>query len=469
MTVSRCCVWVTLTAILGSTSNADEPLSQLLRRVPATANAMAIIDVKAMNESPIGVREGWKDRRGAMTEELGLLPRDTGLIVLGAGLDLTNPGRSWSLALVDLERPTSTAELVRMERGVIDRVSGREVVWTPRNAFFAAIRPTLLARYSPGNRQEFGKWLKFESSAVVSKISPYLDRASNAVGRSVPMVLAVDLEDAFLPAVVSEAVNDSRAIEPGADKEKVAKVLASLQGLSIYVSVGQEITGTITIEFREPVAPLGKMAKPLFLEALSHLGAEIEGLETWDVITTGSLVTLKGKLTTAMITRMLSLFDLPSQSYASTRTDPEAPPSPQSQGEATRKYFRSIGVLLDDLKAQKATSQGGAALWYGRYARKVDQLPVLDVDSDMLNYGQWIAESLRAVSTSFDGVSAAAGYRNTLTTGYYGGGGNREAGSRIRKQENILADKVYHDTWETIENRSSALRKTMTQKYRVEF
>ena len=290
------------------------------------------------------------------------------------------------------------------------------------------------------------------------------------------MVVALDLDDVFLPAAVSEFVKASKVLQSKANAAQITKLLASIHGLRLTVSAEEDVTGTLVVEFREAVAPLGEAAKPLLLEALTALGAEIQDLPTWQAVSVGTSVTMKGKLSPGAMNRILSLFDLPNQADIPDYVSPGAAPaepqnSPKSVGQATKRYYSSIGTILDDLKGQKATSQGGVALWYGRYAKKIDALPVLNVDPELVKWGQQLTDGLRHVSTAYDGVSAGTAYRQTISgSGYYGGGNVTAAdASRIRKQEDIYALKINKDTWAQIDSQFAALRKTLTVKYGIEF
>ncbi len=317
--------------------------------------------------------------------------------------------------------------------------------------------------------------MKFEKQAIVARLSPFLDRATNEIGRSTQIVVAMDLEDAFLPAIIKEHLKSSKVLPEKTDLDQVSKVLASLKGFRFTASADEGINGILTIEFGESVAPLGNFAKPLLLETLTALGAEIEDFAKWDAVSVGTMVVLKGTLSSGSSSRILSLFDLPTgidDSTTTSTTQVETRRSPQSIAVASKRYYQSVRTILDDLKAQKATSQGGMAVWYGRYARKLDQLPVLDVDPDLLSFSQQLGEALRRVSSAYDGVSSASAYRKTMGSGYsYYGGTNVTAGdaARIRKQEDIYALKVSHDTWDDVENQFAAIRKTLTLKYGVEF
>ncbi len=474
---TACALAVGLASFAG-VARADEPLAELLRRVPGSTNALAVIDVKALNATPIAKREGWRDRRQMITDGASFLPKNVDRIVMASTIDLSDFHNIWNLALVDLAVNATTDGLIAAERGTRDQVAGREVVWTPRNAYIIPLKARLLAQFSPANRQELARWLKQEKDSTVAKLSPFLSVAANRVNREGQMVVAIDLDDVFLPAAIREFVKSSKSLPAKADPDQVAKLLASIQGLRLTVSAEEDVTGTLVVEFRDPVAPLGEAAKPLLLEALSALGAELEDLTDWPAVSAGTSVTMKGKVSPGAMSRILSLFDLPNQADIPDYVSPGAAPaepqnSTKSVGQATKRYYSSIGTILGDLKSQKATSQGGVALWYGRYAKKIDALPVLNVDPELVKWGQQLTDGLRRVSMAYDGVSASTAYRQTISGSgyYYGAGSNVTAAdaSRIRKQEDVYALKVNKDTWAQIDSQYAAMRKTLTVKYGIEF
>jgi hypothetical protein len=55
---------------------------------------------------------------------------------------------------------------------------------------------------------------------------------------------------------------------------------------------------------------------------------------------------------------------------------------------------------MDDLRKESKDSVtlGQNAAWIDRWARKIERLPMLDVDNDMLDYGGYVAAALRASS-----------------------------------------------------------------------
>ena len=126
---------------------ADEPLAEMLRRVPGSTNALAVIDVKALNASPIARREGWRDRRQVLTDGTSFLPKNVDRIVLSSTIDFSVFHNVSNVTLVDLAINATTEALIANERGTRDQVGGREVVWTPRNAYMVLLKARLLAQF----------------------------------------------------------------------------------------------------------------------------------------------------------------------------------------------------------------------------------------------------------------------------------------------------------------------------------
>ena len=73
--------------------------------------------------------------------------------------------------------------------------------------------------------------------------------------------------------------------------------------------------------------------------------------------------------------------------------------------ETTQNYYKSIDHLMADLKGRKGEARtiGQIGLWFGSYANRVDKLPILNVDEQMLQYGQYVAQQLRNASMAIKG------------------------------------------------------------------
>ena len=135
---------------------------------------------------------------------------------------------------------------------------------------------------------------------------------------------------------------------------------------------------------------------------------------------------------------------------------------------------------------------------YGQYAAKIDDLPMLNVDDELLKYGATISSTLRAISVNAGKagmqqkvLSANAQEALVGTPGnYYGAYGYNRWGavrgytyyrpnfayvSNYGQITNLMAagvadEKAMRDqTWKNIDDSSAQIRRKMTAKYQVEF
>jgi len=85
----------------------------------------------------------------------------------------------------------------------------------------------------------------------------------------------------------------------------------------------------------------------------------------------------------------------------------------------------SMIQALDDLRAKPSTSgvrtAGQVAMWFDRYTRKIDNLPLLNVDPTLLAYGSDVAAALRDANSALRNVGMRTSLR-TVNNAAYGSG-----------------------------------------------
>ncbi len=176
---------------------------------------------------------------------------------------------------------------------------------------------------------------------------------------------------------------------------------------------------------------------------------------------------------------------------------------------ASQKYFSSVNQYIKDLRNKEPQRIAQYGIWFDKYARKIDQLPMVNVDNDMLDYGAYVAQQFRNAGTAIQGigvrsrvrqvenVNAAGGpgywgsgydgggyyYGGSYYRGGYGyGGGYARANAvqsglrqqqRIRTQVNVqekaMGTSAARAIMKDIDNASAVVRREMTQKYNAEF
>jgi hypothetical protein len=216
------------------------------------------------------------------------------------------------------------------------------------------------------------------------------------------------------------------------------------------------------------------------MQSFDNLGLSSAELADWKVTLAGNSIRLQGELSTNAQRRVFSIIELP----AVEMKDGAATGGPGGASSATPEsetrdrsmaYFKSTQVLLDDLKKGLKDTKATSA-WMERYARKIDELPVLHVDELLLDYGDKLAETLRIMSLSKREAGIRYGVRATEGGGYYDGyyyGENAYTAaadrSQARKEEMAVASDTRVQGWKLIEDASADLRRTLTKKYGVEF
>lgn len=282
------------------------------------------------------------------------------------------------------------------------------------------------------------------------------------------------------------------------DGDKIGATLGSIRGVTLQVDINDDAVGKGTIDFGQSAAPLAAFAKPLVLEALGKFGVGVDDFQNWDASVKGNSITLKGKLSTEGLRELFSIVDPPSPVHtgdadAPATTDKPAP-APANNDEptaaATKKYFEAVGGVIDGIgvKIRRAPSMIQSGTYIARDARRIDRLPILNVDPIMIQWGT-------SISTQIDQIAG------TMTTGGFTARANtigiqnaqidymnddsataqvdpNDAVNRInvtRQRRAALAEaKAQTGTQVTqvlrdIETSRAQIRAAMTQKYKTNF
>jgi hypothetical protein len=158
---------------------------------------------------------------------------------------------------------------------------------------------------------------------------------------------------------------------------------------------------------------------------------------------------------------------------------------------ASQQYFKSVNDLVEDLRTKPDRSEvktfGQVGKWFGVYARKIDQLPMLNVDPELLDFGAFVSTSLRDAEASMRGSggrsrvaqqNTPAHYDYYGRTGRYGGYGvyavedikaEQAERVRVRTQERVSTSSDVRQIMQELANATRDIRQRMTQKYQAEF
>lgn len=474
-------LWV-VCQVAGSAAAADDysdKFYDLLKLMPDSINAIVVCDVEALYKSPLAVKERWET-----TNPLPAFPPRLRAAVLGAKFDPTGLHADfWEVGAAWLRERASLPGLAKQERGSPDTVGGLEAVLSPRNVYFIEFTPFQVGIMRPANRQEAAAWVRFAKGNPKVTLPPFLRDSVLGMDKKTQIMLALNLEDVASPALIRQRLSASKTV---ADKkgnvEDLARVLATLKGIKLGITVGDRVEGEMVADFGESTETLAPLAHPLLLEVLAKRGAAIDDLEDWKTQASGTRIAFRGPLSATGLREVMSLIQmppLPAESEAASGASPEL--AREIQARASQRYFQTINTLLGDLKKpnRQLKTYGDMAVWYDKYAEKVEQLPVGNVDEELLKYGANVARNLRAVGASLRGelvhVTTLEGSKFAMVA--VGGGWwsnpsiNSNVGEVNVKQAEAIAKGA--DTrlqiWQLMNDETSSIRSRMRTKWKADF
>jgi hypothetical protein len=200
--------------------------------------------------------------------------------------------------------------------------------------------------------------------------------------------------------------------------DQVAKVISSVQGITLGITVEADSNAAIRVDFAESPEILSSIGKPILLEILGRQGAMIDDLNDWTPSVSGNTFFMRGKLSPSGMRKVMSVLELPT-SLSTAVQDASSPSVDQAANAkllATQQYWKSLTMMMDDLrekpKRDHVKTFGQAAMWYDKYARKIDRMPIMNVDDQLLDFGAMVASSFRNI----EGVGKGVGMRTSLRT-----------------------------------------------------
>ena len=470
----------------------EESFDSMMRRVPGWANVVVLINARAAYDSPIGQREGWGRHDEDAPGRPIMLPPGADRVLLAALYDPRHQQTDWQVGVLEMAEAVSLPTIAASEGGYVDQVGGVDCAWSPRDAYFIELGPQTLGVLFPGIRQLVSRWVQYSDGHAESQAAAYLQQAASYTDSAgTEIIMAMDLRDISPAHTVRDHVEKSATLEgKTADLDAISAVLSSLQGVTLGVQTGEKLSAKIKVDFDRDVAPLAPFAKPLLLEAVANAGLMLDEFSSWKATASGKQITLGGELSTTGLRRLLSLVEPPAPAATAASAVAVAPPPPtetptetevQSPGEAaavtaaaTAKHYHSVEHMIDDLKdqSQDAKTLGQIAAFMDSYARKIDRLPLLGVDPDLLAFSAEASERLRVMANTVRRGTIDSSTAEKQIYGGYGDYGRRDqANARIAAGaiETGESAKDVREQAADLNNRLAAIRSEMIGKYGVDF
>ncbi len=478
-------------------------IEDMAKLLPGSINALMVVNAERIKNSGISKKEGWADTQaGKVASGLIFLPGSANVIVLGSVMDYDTFDARETSALVSMDKVPPLEIIRQVTDGKIDVVAGTQVVETPDDHFIAPINEHLAAALRPALRPYFARWLASLQKGETSRVPDYLEEGLGyAQDLGTEVIVAFNLGEVISASQALERIQGNDQVRQASlNPKEVAQLVASVRGCTLGITIRDKMVGAIKFDFTEDISSLQPLARQLATGLCNRTGFHLDEFDEWNVELSGKQVKLSGELSTESLRKVLSIVDAP-QSHTTDVTSQEQMESENLTDPvvATKKYFDTVNSFVDQLapKLSPAVTYTENANWFRKYADKIDGMGTLNVDQDMIAYGDYVSQILREsallmintrestkeqqqaliASGARSGGGWGGGYavRGYSRYGRWGGRYGRSGGdgSRLRRaarnQQKSQAIKTVAQGFEEIATERRNVKQSMTDKYQTQF
>lgn len=466
--------------------------------IPVNANAAVAIDLVELLKSRIAVKNSWKSVtiRGDANKPLPIPPYATEVLA-SALITPSTMEPMCQLSLSDRPAPTDLEKIAVAQKGFLEELAGRQAVWTPRGVCYIQVNEKLLMTAYPAQRQLLVKLIESSGQLPRDAVLPML--LGQAEGQ---IRIAMDLEDALSLGQVHYAMSIGGF--PSLDRyqqslPELFHPLSTVKSLRPGIVAAEDFIGNVVVKFAKAPAIPAAMVKGFLLDALIEAGVNSQEFESWEFRLDGKRLTGTGKISIHQAGEIVRTFITAPDDEAGDRAIAAAteatgvvkPPEPldpkQAAAEASKAYFQAISRMLDAAKGGASMQQSAQNL--RNMSRRIQQLPILNVDPELVAWGGNVSIAMTQAATVLAGgqvraqnaVSAVASptaYAGWSDSGYnYADTSESRAAFRnAPKQRRAAAQGVPAESGQQvmqIKTEATAsrneIRAKMVQKFGIEF
>lgn len=469
------------------------PYEGQIRLAPESTNLMVLVNVQALHNTPLAKSEEWTQKiKDAYLAGHALVPPTADRLVMLAEVDPLDTLRPiWDLSIIDLYKAPDVLGFARQEQTSIEHLDGHRLIQTHTGALVLEVKAQRMLASALATRQMYSRCLKGSGPDAPIRLSPYLKKAADELTDEAQIVIGLDLANVFTQQVAQDLLGKNASF-------RAVECLTSLQGLTCAVLVDKTRKITIRLDFAQKVDGLGSSPRVTLQPVLSALGFSDEKLEI--IRPTGHTephaVIIKGELLPNRLLELFRKFEATgaNHDYGSSPPPPETADPKQLTIIASQKYLAAIQSMLAELKA--TMRRDTIAEMSEKYASKIDALPMLNVDPDLLTFSANVSGSLRYQGQVKREAGLRTGVRSTIPTysertvntqsygraysgygsAYYGRYGSYTSyrqeipdTNSIEMQEQAPATQIRISEWKQIADAMVALRRTLTERYMTNF
>ena len=444
MSIRRRCVVAGMMLTTAGLGVVQADLAHLATRVPDTANAIMLVNVREVMASPMAKSGNWEEeRQKARGAGVTAAPPTADWFMMAAELDYEFMHPLWEVAAAYMPQRLTMEEVAKISGGRLDSLAGAKAVERPNDSYVVAFGPRFVGAMSPANRKNVMRWVRESRSKKAPDLSPYLAAALAAADDDVNhIVLAFDLENVLAPDEMKAGLKDSKALaDSGVDQESAARIMAGIRGARLEIEIQEEAGARFRVDFDKNPASLAPAAKGLLMEVLSEHGVRVESPGQWATSIEPKSIMFEGQMSPSGLRRVFSLLDGPVGPWsAPPESGADYTPGDQPGAEATRRYFQQVIEYLNDLfidNRAQPQSWYQVRVWVERYARQIEDLDRTGVDPDAVGFADDVAMRLREIVHVVQQAEGTANAREAMV----GVGGGR--GRYVRYGPYAFYEKPY--------------------------
>jgi hypothetical protein len=464
------------------------------QRLPAETSALVAINVSKVLASPYAKEQQWAETMAdSWAKRPQMVPPGVSRLLMGADVAPSTMESIWEVCLMEMRQVPDAQTLAAKEGGFIDRVWDKDAAVSPVNAYFIPLSDEqMLATATPGERRTIARWLRQPLKPEGAVTSDYINSILPRLGEHTHIVMAIDLEGAFGVPNIRRFLEQSE--NPDLMKhnlDALAATIGSLRGIALEIKVNDKVNGKASIDFEKDAASLDSVAKGLMIEALIYAGMNLEELDQWTFSTKDKQVTAEGELSTESLRRLLGVVQSPvpavvAAAPADTTSSASQEPAVADPATASQRYYKAVAASLDSFR--EGASMSATASWLKHAAKRIDQLPILNVDPELIEWGALVSSKLKQAAAALavhqtQTNSRVAGVMNPEYGGYYDADNNyrwghvdriaRENARNERRREALDQKAKGHEQalkiLDELTGKRQEVRAAMAAKYGVEF
>jgi len=372
-----------------------------LGSVPGSCNAVAVVQMRSLVNSPLGKRGKWFDEaRRAYAEGLLSGPPWVKEIIQATTAGSATPSEPLTYSIYVMNQRSVIDEIAKHELAPLEKIAGHGAAVSPRNVCFIQLAPGIVGAIQPANREAASSWVRAFDEKQLTPIAPGILDAIRS-DESAQVLLVVDLKDRLKPRSILNWIVGTPKLRATDDIEGLAKTLSSLKMARLSVRVSHAIVANLRLDFDSPIGKHAKGLEKAVTQWLDDAGARPHALAAAKTTVSDKSLNFEAPLDEVGLRRLLSLIQSPHISAEEVRGEEIRKPN----AVASAAYYEKVCDLLNSLlyKNRDATEYEKTALWHEQFARRIAALSTTAVDPALVRWGRDVSKELIALAASLRG------------------------------------------------------------------